>query len=138
MDHLIAFVAAAVTLRPNSNPDALPTFKPKFWFRRDRLDARPAAWSLRNRPEEWESGYEGMVLTHIPSQHRFWAHLGGYHLYDAPDCGCLPASRGYFQRFQKWGFHRAVIAWRRWDRARNGVDAEHFAGHFVTPRKTET
>src|SRR5258708_16177680 len=52
----------------------LPTFEPRWWYRADRLDARPVIWSLKNRPEEWTVNYGGRphyYLKHHPTNHTF-------------------------------------------------------------------
>jgi hypothetical protein len=108
----------------------LPTFKPRWWFKVDRLDARPVVWSLRNRPQEWSRKGKRYTLTHMPSQHTFWIGngVGSYGLYDA-DCGCSTIERK-FQRFQQITFHRAYRSWRRYEAITSGL-ADHFASHFI-------
>lgn len=109
----------------------LPVFKPLPWFRDDRLDARPVAWSLRNRPDDWDEATPGYTIRHKPSDHTFWIWNGkGYYSLYAADCSCTTRSdRGRFQRFQQGIFHRA---YRHWLRHRPPpVDAEQFAAHFV-------
>lgn len=107
----------------------LPTFKRRWWFKRDRLDARPVIWSLYNRPDDWEQTSQ-YRLTHKPSRHVFWVGngYGFYGLYEA-NCSCLSTSnRGRFQPFQQRAFHRAFLTWRTPQLREN---ADHFAAHFV-------
>lgn len=119
------------TAAPNEAvPASRPTFPRKWWFKSDRLDARPVAWSLYNRPDDWKLSDSECRLIHTPSNHKFWVGngLGSYRLYDA-NCSCFSRSNnGKFQIFQQVTFHRAF---RHWNGAANAVDPEHFAGHFV-------
>jgi hypothetical protein len=109
---------------------ALPVFKPRWWFRKDRLDARPVVWSLLNRPDDWIwSSSAHCVIVHKPSLHEFWVGNGreSYRLYRA-DCGCS-SEGGHFQHFQQGIFHRAFLSWQ--ERQTPRLNAEHFAAHFV-------
>lgn len=107
----------------------LPCFKSRWWYRRDKLDARPVAWSLRNRPQDWEWQTTRLKLRHIPSKHVFWTGVGGCFLYDA-NCGCSH-TRGRFQRFQSMFVMKpAVRAWQRLQIA-SRYQPEHFASHFI-------
>lgn len=115
--------------------DGLPVFKRRWWFKDNRLDARPVAWSLVNRPQDWRyTDPEERVLEHIPSKHQFWvgSSRGNYHLWSAR-CGCHHQSEGGgFQKFQQGLFHRAYMQWRKWHRPPQ-AEAERFANHFLHP-----
>lgn len=132
---MLAFMAAVPATRATAEDvveaPALPTFVPRWWHRRDRLDARPVAWSLRNRPQDWEWRTEDTTIVHKPSKHVFWVGNGpmSYRLYDA-DCSCT-TTRGKFQRMQaRWVFGSAYQHWRT-NHARAQFNPEHFAAHFV-------
>lgn len=131
MDFLAFLTAAgaAAVADADTKPAELPTFRPRWWHREDRLDARPVMWSLRNRPEEWEWRHQPYTITHRPSKHTFWVGNGWgfYSLYDA-DCSCT-RSRGRFQRFQQGAFGRAFRQWRR--QQAPIIDQAQFAAHFV-------
>jgi hypothetical protein len=45
------FLAFMLPASVVDNRENLPRFAVRFWYRRDRLDARPVIWSLRNRPQ---------------------------------------------------------------------------------------
>jgi len=112
-----------------------PTFKPHWWYKKNRLDARPVIWSLYNHPKDWSMSTPNRLL-HAPSNHEFWVGSGKMYtrLYDAQmqsgSCSCLHQSeRGRFQRFQKGRFWRA---YQHWNRNHNAVDADHFAAHFIS------
>lgn len=107
---------------------SLPDFKPRWWYRSDRLDARPVIWSLYNHPEEWEWQHVGYRINHKPSSHMFWVANGrGYYRLDSVGvpCGCLSAG-GYFQMFQQIAFHKAFTWW-----STRAMDSERFADHFI-------
>lgn len=137
MSNMLAFLPAAVaavlsTTTEKAEPPALPTFKPRWWHNRNRLDARPVMWSLRNRPDDWEWRNEPHTLRHKPSKHIFWVANGPgfYHLYETDGCSCLSSSnRGKFQRFQQIKFWHAFRCWRRHQPP--PVDQQQFAAHFV-------
>ena len=130
-------VANALSVAEQQEP-GLPIFKRRRWFKDNRLDARPVAWSLRNRPEDWEYPADSRRrLIHKPSKHEFWVSkwnvdgYGFYRLLEA-NCSCMSRSeRGKFQPFQQGLFGRAYKHWRRQYDKSNGVDAEQFAAHFV-------
>lgn len=106
----------------------LPVFKPRWWHRVDRLDARPVVWSLDNRPDDWVCDCGDYVLTHKRSGHSLWI-ANGYGLYSmqSPGCGCTSRG-GAFQRFQQRAIHRAV---RRW--LSRHMNPDRFVAHFVRP-----
>ena len=115
--------------------DTLPTFKPRWWYSPDRLDARPVMWYLRNRPEEWEPADNRpyWFLRHKPSRHTFRIAGPAIGLASA-NCDCSSRSdRGRFQVFQNIAFRAAVRTWmRQHERAlRPPIDHEQFAAHFV-------
>lgn len=122
-------VVAAVTSKVSGGAPKLPSFKPRFWYNPEKLDARPVAWSLRNKPEEWEWRNPGYTIRHKPSGHVFWVAngFGHYYLYNA-NCRCSTATNCKFQRFQQAVFHRAFRQWRVGQT--KGVH-EHFADHFI-------
>lgn len=131
----VPFVPRADVVETTKAP--LPRFRPRWWFRSDRLDARPVAWSLRNHPEEWRwrqygpGSFSDSVIEHIPSKHMFWVHMRGYYrLHADVDCSCTSASQGgRFQKFQQRMFGRAFRHWLRHQRP--VVDSDQFAAHFV-------
>lgn len=110
----------------------LPTFKPRWWYRNDRLDARPVIWSLKNRPEEWEPADRRphWMLKHKPSGHVFRIAFGPARLVAPTDCGCLQNSVGRFQRFQSWRLKWAAAEWISKNET-PPVDHEQFANHFI-------
>jgi len=123
---LFAFLAPMPA--PKAEAPALPEFKPRSWYRPDRLDARPVTWSLRNHPEEWVWGNtRRFTIIHKPSKHEFWVSLGSYHLWRA-DCSCR-TTEGKFQFGQTFAFARAFRWWRR-NYGTPRVD-EQFASHFI-------
>lgn len=146
-----ALMPPAVALKPRDGDGrvetkpALPVFKRRWWFRDDRLDARPVIWSLENRPEEWEVDRRSrpLTITHLPSKHEFWVGMGGYHLWRAPNldgtsCGCLGLTHSgetRFQRFQQVAFRRAYRNWLAWNRERRAPEVSarnnQFASHFI-------
>lgn len=119
-------VAKAITAEPK-----MPTFKPRFWYDPNKLDARAMIWSLDNRPQDWEHSGEPSYgyFTHIPSGHRFLDHTwyqGG--VLSNTDCDC--SSRSQYQ----FGHTRAVKnAMRKlFDRTVNAwAINEQFANHFI-------
>ena len=131
---VLAFLTApfALALKKIGRPKPdLPTFEPRWWYRGDRLDARPVAWSLRNRPDDWQWHHQPYTIEHKPSRHVFWVGNGWgfYRLYEA-NCSCTSRSRrGHFQRFQQGVFGRAYRHWRRHQAP--PVDPQQFASHFV-------
>lgn len=131
---LTAPIAAALA-KVEAKPDQLPTFKPRWWYRPHRLDARPVIWSLKNRPEEWEyDSHPPYWVQHIPSGHRFWiaTFSGPAHLVSASGCGCLQRSnRGRLQLFQSYALKRAAHQMIRARETPPPVDHDHFAAHFV-------
>jgi hypothetical protein len=131
---ILSFLSAplAIAAAKTGGTDGLPTFRKLPWFRANRLDARPVAWSLRNRPEDWEWEHEDYTIKHKPSNHVFWIANGWgfYALYEA-NCSCM-STRGKFQRFQQFMFGRAFKHWRR--NHGESYDPDHFASHFVTPK----
>ena len=131
----MAFLAVVPATVQTAAPESLPAFKQRWWFRKDRLDARPVAWSLINRPEEWDWSrtrngdiLSPHVIVHKPSNHEFWVYGRGFYRLWSADCGCSRAERGQFQRFQQGLFHRAFMQWR--DR-QYPIDHAHFVEHFV-------
>src|SRR4051812_43776307 len=100
---MLAFLAIVPATRPatveTTEAPTLPTFASRWWYRPDRLDARPVAWSLRNRPEDWGWQHEGITIVRKPSEHVFWVANGPmFHgLYDA-NCSCN-RTNGKFQSF---------------------------------------
>lgn len=112
---------------------ALPYFKP----RRDqsRLDLRPVAWSLRNRPEEWRPSSPGITIEHVPSGHVFWVGNGiaYYDLHSADRCSCTSVISRPLLR-DRLRFH---FAYREWlgqqEAARMANINRQFATHFLTP-----
>lgn len=125
----LSFVSApAVAAEPEVKTGLLPTFEARWWFSRNRLDARPVAWSLINRRSDWEYSESGTrnVLVHKPSKHEFWVGSGKgyYRLYEA-DCGCSTTG-GRFQMFQQGLIDKAYQQWRG-----RVYDPAHFAAHFV-------
>jgi len=130
---ILAFLAPMPAKVTKTETSALPEFKPRWWYKADRLDARPVIWSLDNHPEEWRVTHEGnynLTITHIPSNHQFWSCLAmGYRLYRA-DCSCSSSSSRKWQRFQFWTVGRAIRQWVRNERAKENI-AENFHSHFV-------
>jgi hypothetical protein len=131
---LWAAPAAVAAIAAIDVPAKLPTFKPRWWYSSQRLDARPVAWSLINRPEDWEwgrypNGEDGrLIILHKPSVHEFWVGSGrGFYRLHSADCGCS-STRGRFQHFQQGLFHRAFTQWQD---AHSNYDTAHFADHFV-------
>ncbi len=126
----LALLAPLLPAKIDSAVQMLPQFKPRWWYRRERLDARPVIWSLDHRPEEWKLNYRGEDyenLLHLPS---------GHSLYSAPnilmgrlvaDCSCRDRQ---WQIFQVFGVRRAI---RRWQSAHGGsvTLADQFRGHFI-------
>ncbi len=126
----LALLAPLLPAKIDSAVQMLPQFKPRWWYRRGRLDARPVIWSLDHRPEEWKLNYPGELhenLLHLPSKH---------YLYSAPvivmgrlvaDCSCQGRD---WQIFQTLGVRRAI---RRWLSAHGGsvTLADQFRGHFI-------
>ena len=133
---MLAFLAPAVALVKSeivrdekiTAEKKLPTFKPRWWYKANGLDARPVAWSLINHPEEWVEDSPGISILHKPSKHRFWigSGRGFYRLYSA-NCSCNK-SEGKFQRFQQGLFHRA---YQRWRAPQQAATREQFTGHFI-------
>lgn len=132
---MLAFLATVPAIKPEATEveaPALPSFTPRWWYRSDRLDARPVAWSLRNRPQDWRWRTENITLEHVPSRHVFWVGNGPmfYGLHEA-DCSCK-STRGRFQRLQaRFVFGPAYRHWRN-NHGRPRHDPVHFAAHFVT------
>lgn len=127
---ILAFLAAPFALKgrtpvdaeqfaghvvPKNEPEVSlskpPEFKPRWWFSSYRLDARPLAWSLENRPEDWRWGGGGYTIVHKPSNHTYWVGVGPYRLFEAM-CSCHQSSRGRFQMFQQGLFHKAFKTWK--------------------------
>jgi hypothetical protein len=133
---MLAFAPAVIptTKSDADTTPALPTFKPRWWYEPDRLDARPVIWSLRNRPQEWEALHRGIFLRvrHKPSGHAFVADICDTGLEDGNRCGCA-RSTGKFQIFQNWAFRRAARAFRDLPENQSHHDPVHFASHFVHP-----
>jgi len=132
---MLAFVPVVPAAQETVPAPVLPTFRPRWWYRNYRLDARPVAWSLRNRPEDWRWNTEGITLRHVPSDHVFWIANGSYSLYTA-NCSCQKNTRGRFQRFQAlFVFRPAYRYWLRWQRLKQQQemthDPAHFAEHFI-------
>lgn len=129
----LAYVVPALAKVHEGTVEKLPMFKPRPWYRADRLDARPVIWSIYHNPQEWEWGesYGRYTIRHKPSQHSFWIAngYGFYRLYDSVGCSCIRTERS-FQRFQQGPFGRAFKWWRRNYGAPPQV-AEQFASHFV-------
>lgn len=99
----------------------MPTFKWKWWYSSDRLDARSVIWSLENRPEEWEMpSYSSISVQHKPSAHRFSIY-GGM----SADCGC---SQLRFQWGQRKRLGKAVTAFIR---RQNTITQHQFQNHFL-------
>lgn len=131
LSYLAFLLPMAITATKTTEAPRLPTFASRWWFKSNRLDARPVAWSLRTRPQDWEWEHEDYTIRHKPSQHIFWIAngLGYYRLYDA-NCSCTSRSdNGRFQHFQQMVFHRAFKCWRQ--QQHPAVDTQHFASHFV-------
>ena len=127
---ILAFMAAPAKADVETQPP-LPTFKPRWWYDPNRLDARPVIWSLENRPEEWECHRPGIFLhvRHKPSGHDFVADTVDTGLVDDSRCGCRSLTNGRFQIFQSWLFRHAANALDESRRAAR--DPAHFASHFV-------
>lgn len=112
----------------------LPTFKPRRNQR--RLDFRPVAWSLRNRPEEWKWGAGHHCIVHKPTRHQFWVSNGVeyYDLYNTGGCSCSTVSRSSRPSLaDRLRFHFAFKAWARQANDTAAINLQ-FAAHFVTPR----
>lgn len=125
-------VAVADNLKWSAVPSApeLPVFKPRFWFKPGLLDARPVAWSLVNRPEDWRWGNGRYTILHIPSKHEFWVSNGPgyYYLYSTERCSCEHGARGKFQKYQQKLFHKAFVHWQENHAV---IDRDQFASHFI-------
>ena len=107
---------------------ALPSFNPRWWYRSDRLDARPVIWSLKNRPEDWEQGEYPWLIRHHPTGHVF--SMIPVRLVGPEDCSCVHRSnQGRFQLFQCFALERAI--WRKLHPPRPPIDHEQFSAHFV-------
>jgi len=125
---ILSFLAPLAALAAPAKIDEKPTFAPRWWYSKRRLDARPVIWALANRPADFRWQTEGLTLVHTPSKHVFWTGSHNVGLYDA-ECSCSTETNGRFQRFQVRGFRRAVRAWRL---AQNPhYDPAHFAAHFT-------
>ncbi len=137
---------ATLALPPEIAPAAasaaqnLPRFKPRWWYRKDRLDARPVIWSLYNHPEEWDTvrpnGNRALrpysYFQHKPSNHYFRIWAGECHLLEQTECGCQSATRGRFQVFQKSGLRKAAQWWENYYKhPLPALNPQHFAGHFI-------
>ncbi len=127
----MTFLALLAPLLPVKIDDAsLPQFKPRWWYSRERLDARPVIWSLDNRPEEWKLKHRGEDyenLLHLPSGHYLYTTLGILMGHLVADCSCQGRD---WQIFQILGVRRAI---RRWRSAHDGgvTLADQFRGHFI-------
>jgi hypothetical protein len=89
-----------------------PEFTRRWWYSSRRLDARPLAWSLVNRPHEWAWSSQNLIV-HMPSTHIYWIGTNQKAFqYDAPYCNCQSASRGRFQRGQQRMFRNAFNTWK--------------------------
>lgn len=112
---------------------ALPEMPVVFKPRRNqhRLDYRPVAWSLRNRPGEWQWRTLEITIEHIPSGHIFWIGADAIYLFDA-DCSCRPASRVRPTLADRIRLRRALRDWRKSQRITPEVNAQ-FAAHFIRP-----
>lgn len=114
-----------------------PQFKPKWWYKPKRLDARPMIWSLRNKPEDWQMHESGYHLIHMPSQHHYATDPRmEYRPLPTSDCGCGTAYAGY-QPFQTFSIGRAVRSWLRWNDKRKELERQvevnlnaQFHSHF--------
>lgn len=154
MDVLAFLSLAAVARKPEvvEGPPAKPDFAPRWWYRADRLDARPVIWSIKNRPEEWQAinSYDGCevkrradfwafgYMLHVPSQHKFYIRSGEMaRLSSAPgmeldgDCGCFTASRGRLQPFHSLMLKSAAQGWFRQKFPEPVLDHSHFQSHFI-------
>jgi hypothetical protein len=94
-----------------------PNFRPRR--NKYRLDLRPAIWSLRNRPEEWE--FHAGFIVHVPSKHVFYAHgtcttngFTDHKIGDLSDhhtrCSCTCANRAPLR--DRIRFRFALLDWR--------------------------
>lgn len=115
--------------------EALPLFKPRRNQR--RLDLRPVAWSLRNRPDEWEwLGSSNYRIVHKPSAHQFWVANGitFYDLYHA-DCSCTSRVNRRHRKPSIADRLRFHFAFKGWERRADETAAinRQFAAHFITP-----
>ena len=150
---MYAFLVTAAAVRIKRDEEAqaksasLPIFETKWWFSKQRLDARPVIWSLVNHPEEWNETSPG-VMFHMPSEHEFrlghdrpFRALGLLHA----QCSCHNDTTNLFQHFQS----RAVRqAWRQWKETEQSTETkvvagsakhiyvgeyqpDHFTAHFV-------
>lgn len=135
---LFAFVpfmaATAAKSHDSIKPSEPPTFEPKWYFEKYRLDARPVMWSLKNRPDDWEYAFgDSRYLKHKPSGHVFSLAFDAVGLFDSNRCGCGTAIKGQFQMFQTGKFRKAARAWREWHRLKHNPppDPAHFAAHFT-------
>jgi hypothetical protein len=127
----LAFLAPVALLPRTKNEPKLPEFKRRWWYLNDRLDARPALWSLKHRPGDWErrgSGRYDLIVIHKPSGHRFLAYGG--RLLDNR-CSC----QGHkYQIGQSIKMTRAIAKWvRDHDRPAHLAVNEQFRSHFIVP-----
>lgn len=100
----------------------MPTFKRKWWYRADRLDARPVIWSLENCPEDWERHqHMRSWVRHKPSDHCYSSD--GSML--AGNCDC---SRYGFQWRQQKQLGKAVAAFIERQAA---ITQHQFQNHFL-------
>ncbi len=98
----------------------MPEFKPKWWYRSDRLDARPTIWSLENRPEEWRVVFQSDSVRHEPSDHYYTTYGTMFSM-----CTC---SRYQLQRGQQARLAKAVKAFI----ARQAAITQHqYQNHFL-------
>jgi hypothetical protein len=151
---LPAAIAAAMRKPEVAKASSRPSFKPRFWYHRNRLDARPVIWSMDNHPEEWEAysiwsngkdrvtgrrnWYQLGYMLHIPSNHKFCVDRGSTaYLASAPglepgsECGCRSASRGRLQPFHSMAIKDAASRWFDKKFPEPVLDHEHFKSHFL-------
>lgn len=134
----LALLAPMIPAKVEDKVAGPPTFKPKWWYSANKLDARPVIWSLENHPEEWEaagnpSPGQSFNILHKPSQHLFWVSsvLKQMNLRDGDHCSCqgrafqLGQSRTAYFAAQQWLYNSA-------ERGPTGQEiSDQFVSHFV-------
>lgn len=115
-------------------PVSPPIYAPRWWYSRGRHDARPIAWSLRNRPQDWSirhaDGGDFAYLTHKPSNHVFRVGSNQVPVLERrTSCDCSYIQK--YQQFQRRDLRKAYLHFL----TKDGTMATHFAEHFINPVK---
>jgi hypothetical protein len=111
-----------------------PVFKRRWWFKQTRIDARPVVWSLRHRPEDWETHErDGDRIKHKPSGYTLVLRDGIPNRMWDKTCDDVR----YFQSFQKYGLLSAYEDWKKHRGCGTPfTNPDRFAAMFVAPDKT--